>query len=176
MRSFLTTAMVVTGLAALALATQSAQADTFDFIYVDTATNGMQIEASGVLTTDALAGGHYQVIGITGQRNGSMITSLSGFASADNLLFTAPSQYVDYGGLSYDTASGLIANLYGYGSGYGDLNSVDSPLGDSGGVPVTLTITSAVPEPGLYQMSAVLVLSGIGVLRLRRKEALKSAA
>jgi hypothetical protein len=174
MKSFLTTTVVAASLVALMSATQSARADTFAFSYFDVPTNGLQFNGSGILTTAPLSGGSYQVIGITGQRNGSVITGLSSFAFADNLLFPDPLQYVDFGGLSFTTASGLIANWYGFGGGgYGEVNSITSPAGDDGGIQISLTI-APVPEPSFYQMSAILALSGAGVLRLRRRKAVKS--
>ncbi len=145
-------------------------ADTFAWSYT-----GEGVNASGTFTTDPISGGTYLITGITGQRNGEIITGLSTFGGADNLLFPVFA-YFDILGLSY-FADGVAYNLYGTGQfpgpGVGEvpIELHLEPDGQNINIELaTLTVTrlGEVPEPS----SVLLVSSGLAAaaaLRRRRQ-------
>ncbi len=81
-------------------------ADTFQWSYT-----GDGVNASGTFVTDPLTDGTYQITSITGERNGELITGLSTFGLADNLIYLTDPMF-DYAGLSF-VAGGTDFNIYG---------------------------------------------------------------
>jgi hypothetical protein len=160
---------------------------TWDFSYVDTATDGTLIQASGTLTTSdiltANIGGFgvsgYEVTSISGFRNGLAITGLAsnpnfpaavqiGNVILDNGLITSPPQF-DNNGLSFWVGSdeyNLFSQIYPLGGGYfEDANGTGT--GDY--IPVTLTL-GAVPEASTIIAGALLLLPfGANTLRILRR-------
>jgi hypothetical protein len=158
--------LVLSALMSAALVTTSpANADIWDFSY-----SGAGISGSGEFITGAV-GSPYTVTGVTGTANGLGITGLSGYAGADNKLFSPASPgYVDFAGISFSTASGPDWNLFYNGGNFALRSDVD-PIGyASNGQPLDiLTVTAAVPEPETYAM----MLAGLGLLGFvarRRRE------
>jgi len=176
--------------AALVIAAQ-AQASLYDFSYVDTATSGTVVQASGTLTTtgpltlltgnavsgDGLYG--YNITAVTGERNGYAITiqpnpAFPGTSTSpnnyyDNALVVNPNGSFDVNGLNFYSADGNIYNLSTgntpVGGGYYDTISTASVAG----TPVTLTLT-AVPEPTTMVAGALLLLPfGASTLRVLRR-------
>ncbi len=147
----------------------AAHAEVYDFSYVDSATSGKNIVASGTITTGADAGsGFYDVTAITGFRNGSAITGLvpvNGYAGNDNLFSPTPS-YFSFPGVSFSAADGNDYNIASDGgTGYIDQNSKTDPVGYPE-TAVNLTV-SAVPEPASMALVGAGLL-GLGVIRRKR--------
>jgi len=101
------------------------------------------------------------------------ITGLSAYAASDNT-FDATSPYVDFGGLSFTTATGGDYNLANIGSvDAPELVLLSSVLNPGGGVQTTgltdigLTVV-AVPEPSTV---ALMLAATLGLFGLRRRRA-----
>jgi hypothetical protein len=114
---------------------------------------------SGVLTTDALSGGSYQVTGISGTFAGQAITGLTTFDSADNLLYPAP-QYLDSAGLGFALADGEDVAIWAEGAGIIFIENT-SANSFSGGT----FSASLLPEPA----TAGILAAGMAVLGLARR-------
>jgi hypothetical protein len=114
---------------------------------------------SGVLSTDTLSGGSYQVTGISGTFAGQAITGLSTFDGADNLLYPAP-QYLDRGGLGFALADGEAVEIWAEGAGIIFIESTSTNAFSGGGFSATL-----VPEPA----TAGILTAGAAVLGLARR-------
>lgn len=144
-------------------------ADTFAWSYT-----GDGVNASGTFTTDPISGGTYLITGITGQRNGEIITGLSTFGGANNLLYTVFA-YFDIFGLSY-VAGGTAYNVYGTGQvpgpgvgevpieGYFSLDPVPHTV-NTELTNLSITRLGEVPEPSSF----FLVSSGVAAALLRRR-------
>jgi len=147
-----------------------ARADVYAFSYVDAATNGSLVNASGTITTGASeSGGYFGVTSITGTRNGFAITGLlpvNGYAGNDN--WFSPTQtptYLDFPGVSFSAADGYDYNFSADGTsanGYVD----DSSQTDPGGFAQT-EVNLTVPEPASMALFGA-GLFGLGVIRRRR--------
>src|SRR5262245_30743825 len=108
-RTLLRFATAVVGLALLAPV--PANAVTFDFSYFST--NTPDLSGSGQFTATPIGGSEYQLTGITGYggNNNIAITTLSSYAAADNILFYPTQPFVDFGGISFNTADGDAWNI-----------------------------------------------------------------
>jgi len=153
----------------------AAHADVFSWSYTD---GGAHV-GSGLFTTGA-TGNPWTVLGVSGIADGYTITGLSLYAGADNLLYfpgIANPGFVDFGGISFTTASGPAFNLGGsYTPGQYVLN--DSSInpngypGVAGSYVVSLNV-APIPEPEIYAM----MLAGLGVLGfVARRKKLQVAA
>ncbi len=142
-------------LAAAVVVCGAAQARVWDFSY-----SGGGETGSGTFITGTV-GSPYTITGISGTADGSIITGLSSYAGADQLLYIGGAYYADYGGISFATAAGVDYNLTNYPDGFNNItNSVVNP----GGVPcctvsIDMSVTS-VPEPATWAM----ILLGFGGL------------
>jgi hypothetical protein len=179
----------VAGIASLAIATQANASILWSWGY-----SGSGIEARGTLTTADTPDqdGFYQVLGITGTRNGVAITGLHPTGSAipgnepfkvDNII-DADGGMTSHG-IGYGTAAGTYANLF-FATWYSPASNVEfftSPDGSGGydftELPVTFNLSkmNAVPEPGGLALMAVAGLAlALTTKRLRKsKDAGKSA-
>ena len=165
---------------------------SWNFSYVDSATGGKIVEASGTLTTsDVLTpniggnngiltpwGSGYQITGISGQRNGVQITGVvpnpyfpNTFIDSnlilDNGLLTSP-LFLDYDGFNFTTADG---NKYNLSSLYAPNGSpyIDYVVSTGQWNQITLSVTP-VPEPSTIIAGALLALPfGLSTLRSSRK-------
>ena len=180
-------------MALLVFSPSSVRASLYNFSYVDTATDGSVITASGTLTTtgpltaltgiDIPAGTYgYDITGMTGERNGIAITLQSnpnfpgstqggGQNIFDNALLVSPNG-VDIDGLNF-YAGGINYNLSVYNpftSTGGYYDAANANLGNGATLTeVTLTLT-AVPEPTTMIAGALLLLPlGASTLRILRK-------
>jgi hypothetical protein len=182
---------ITAGVIGLAMSTFPAHANLIEgFSYVDTATDGSVISASGTLTLNdtliTLTGNidgynvtglqGYDIIGITGQINGAPITGLvdnpnfpgasGNFAALYDNAFLQPPGF-DILGLLFTDNGGNEINLYSVGnpSGGGYLEQVNG----GSGTPVTLTLT-AIPEASTMVAGALLLLPfGASTLRVLRR-------
>lgn len=122
---------------------------------------------AGTITTDNSG----LVTDITGSANGSAITGLSNYASADNMVYSTPA-YVTFNGLSFSTAF----DTYNIGNTLNGDYGIAAQSTNPGGYccsaePLTVNV-SAVPEPATWGM----MLLGFGALgvslrtRSQRKE------
>jgi hypothetical protein len=171
-------------LSAAALLAQAAAASAATFNWSYTGAHGYVVAASGTLTATPLGGGAYAVTSMSGTRNGSAVTGLTGYAGQDNEVFS-PGPNLDYFGLAF-LVGGAAFNVYydtgvsdpyqcgfaGYceiGPGAPGTSGLDAPDPMN---PIVFTLT-AVPEPAVWAM----MLLGFGVLgtTLRRRRAVAAA-
>jgi hypothetical protein len=146
---------------------------TWDFTY-----SGSGISASGVLTTsdtlDAAFGG-YDILSVSGERNGDSITGLAGPSGAitlssdgevifDNVLYQSGAQ-VDYWGLYFGTASSGDFNVYYDNNVYYEFSDA-AGLGTAPGSQVNFSATE-VPEPATLGLLG-LGLAAAGLIRRRK--------
>lgn len=92
-------------------------------------------------------------------------------ADDDAWLFVNGNLAVDNGGVKAIGASAVVSNLIGLTAG--DLYTVDLFFADRHVVQSGIEFTSSVklypiPEPAFFQMGALVAMSGLGLLRLRR--------
>jgi hypothetical protein len=140
----------VSALALASLCGGPANAKLFDITFSG-------IGGSGKAQVDAIlvSPGYYDVESIFGFGNGSKITELSAYASADNY-FSYPvsnpgDPYVSFSGLSFATAAGPNYNLYSWNSGYYEVSSAVDAIGyPQNGTPISLTVS--VPEVSTWMM------------------------
>ncbi len=155
----------------------NADAKTFEWTLTGplTSLGGVPDAGAGTLTA-SLTGGNWEVDSISGLLGTGVITGLSGFAGADNLLFPQRATYLDTNGLSVSTTLGDI-NIAGFfsigttpsGNAYGEYLS-------NGGFGVgTFSVSSAVPEPSTWAMMLI-GFGGIGYLASRKLKTKTSLA
>lgn len=139
--------------------------------------SGAGIAATGVLTTLATpVGGEYQIVGLSGTRNGQAMNALfpagtylaggGGLLISDNLL-SATSPFLQTGGFTFHAGSDRY-NIYDLDGQYYDLAGMDCGASDCGqpghqGTPISFTV-AAVPEPDIAVMLG-LGLMGLGIAR-----------
>jgi len=171
MRKFFIRSAVTAGAIFLGIiATIPAHAMTFDFSVKSIGAPGDL--ASGTMTANLTSPGIYTLLGITGTFDGVAITGLSSYANADNLLLYPSQPYVDFQGISFETATLGIVNLFS-NSGYFEVKSaVDSVGYYFSGTPISLAVSaaavSATPLPSTWGMM-LLGLGVVGYLAYRRK-------
>jgi hypothetical protein len=157
-------ARVAGAVAIAALATATAEAKVWEFSY-----SGGGYFASGEFITGSGASS-YTVIGVSGAANGSTITGLSTYGSADQLLFYPKTDsYVDYYGISFETASGVAYNIF-----YSNSENWVSPTNAVPYEPLTLSVTPA-PEPSTWAMLLV-GFGGLSFAAFRRSRQSVSVA
>ena len=166
-------ALIAAMAATTAFGMQTAGAAEFDWSY--SGSNGGPVTASGTLDATPIGGGVYDVISITGTRNGVAITGLATYAGEDNEIYTTP-PHVDYPGLAYSIIGGSVFNVYydtstsdsyacgavGYceiGPGVAGTDGLGPPV-DSIGPIATFTLT-AIPEASSWAMM-MLGFAGLG--------------
>ena len=156
--------------AAIAAAASFAAPSAWADIVWNWSYTGTNIQAGGTLTTaDAAdADGYHLITGITGNRNGDLITGLYPTGSAspgnepfalDNLIRLGPQNQLTGHGFGFATASGGYSNPFfadflspaTYMEVFTTASSYSEP-------PITFT-ASVVPEPA----SILLVLAGLGI-------------
>ena len=142
--------------------------------------SGTGVVASGVLTTLATSvGGHYQIVGLSGTRNGQAMNALfpagtyvasgGGLLVSDDLL-SATDPYLETGGFTFHAGNDRY-NVYNLNGQYYDLAGVDCGAASCGspghlGTPISFT-ASSVPEPNTL---ALLSLSLVGLSTTRRRK------
>ena len=174
---------LLAGLLLGAASSTAVYADTFNFSFTgDSSVTGFpglpfsgagQIVASEIGATDV-----FHVTGITGTTMGSNIASLlppGGFLLNDNLLFFTPgaaSATLDNFGISYQLASGVLANLFQQNSGantevlLGLTNG--SLVAESQHAAIRISpANSPVPEPGTLALLSTGAIGLAGAVRRR---------
>jgi hypothetical protein len=166
-------ATAVIGLALLAPV--PANAVTFDFSYFST--NTPNLSGSGEFTASFIGGSEYQLTGITGfgGNNDTAITSLSGYAAADNILFYPTQPFVDFGGISFNTADGNAWNIYWNGY-YGVLDFNTNPIGYPNSVTIDFSVTETPLPAALPLFAGGLAALGLFGRHRKRKVAAMAAA
>jgi hypothetical protein len=150
--------LCVSGLALASVYGGPANAKLFDITFSGIGGSG-KAQVDAILVTP----GYYDVKSILGFANGSKITELSTYASADNYLSYPVSNpgdpYVSFSGLSFATAAGTNYNLYSWNSGYYQVSSAIDAIGyPQNGTPIGMTV--GVPEVSTW----VMMLAGFTLL------------
>jgi hypothetical protein len=173
-------AFVVGTLVALgAAATADAETVTFDWTLTgaeSAANGGIPLPASGTLTATVGTNGNDQVTIITGTVDGMQIAELSTFNSATNLIFfnTNGTSLLNSSGLSFDTASGLDVNIFGFnqpgtattGNAYGESTNGALGVGTFGVGTFALSPVATTPLPSTWTMM-IAGLLGLGFVAFR---------
>jgi PEP-CTERM motif len=156
--------------------------------------SGPGVSASGLLTTDDNFDGSFDILAVTGQRNGDPILGLLGTAVcgptlpgnttgfrgclfSDNLLFEVP-PLLRTGGFNFDIGGDKI-NVYYDGGVYRDLSlnaynpcvNFSNDCGSAGVTDVQFSI-QRVPEPATWALAGLALL---GVAGSRRSQARAAA-
>jgi hypothetical protein len=159
------------------IATVPAHAMTFDFSVKSTDATGDL--ASGTFIANLSSPGIYSLTSITGTFDGIAITGLSTYANADNQLFYPTQPFVDFQGISFQTAGLGDVNLFS-NSGYFEVKStVDSVGYYFSGTPISLSVSattvSATPLPSTFPLF-VGGLAALGLLGWRTRGKLQAAS
>jgi len=141
--------------------------------------SGAGVSGSGYLTTlTTQVAGAYQIVGLSGSRNGDLMNSLlpagtylasgGGVLISDNLLFSVD-PFLAFGGFTFHAGSDRY-NIYYDGSQYYELAGAacgGATCGSAGhlGTPINFTVRS-VPEPATFALLGI-GLAAIGGWRRR---------
>jgi hypothetical protein len=147
------------------IATVPAHAVIFDFSVTSTDVTGDL--ASGTFTANQTSLGVYTLTGITGTFDGVAITGLSSYANADNQLFFATQAYVDFSGISFQTATLGAINLFSNPGYFEVKSSVDGVGYYFNGTPISFAV-SATPLPSTISLF-VGGLAALGLLGWRQR-------
>ncbi len=158
--------LLIGAVAGVVLSVSAANATIYQFSFTTAASD----TASGLFVTNS-SGNPDQITGISGTFDGSVITGLSSYAGADNLLYVSGPAYADFSGISFSVANGNSYNWANFPVTTG--NFLASSNIDPGGVgccqsEFTQVSVSAVPEPSTWAMM-ILGFFGIGFMAYRRK-------
>jgi len=142
--------------------------------------SGAGVNASGTITTLATpVGGGYQIVGLSGTRNGQNMNALfpagvysasgGGLLLSDDLLF-ASEPHLTIGGFTFHAGDDRY-NVYDDGGQYYDLAGIDcggSTCGQPGhlGTPISFAVNQ-VPEPGTLALAGMALFGLFGTKRLR---------
>lgn len=142
---------------------------------------GSGVSASGTLLTLATpVAGHYEIVGLSGARNGDAMNALfpagtygtagGGILISDNLLFPNP-PFLDFGGFTFHAGSDRY-NVYYLNGQYYDIAGADCPAANCGdanhlGTPIDFAVAQ-VPEPGSIALVALALFALAHTARRRR--------
>lgn len=181
MRLLAAAAFIIIGFLPFTTAPVDAAVLTFDWTLSGPAASlgGIPFPASGTITVDTTMqmNGGDEVTGITGTIDGSIISGLSTFDGADNLLFPSGTAPLDTHGIAFTTVAGQSVDIFSFfaegtpptGNAYGE--STSSP----GGFGVGTFALTATPLPATLPLFAG-GLGLVGFLTKRRKGAQQSLA
>lgn len=143
--------------------------------------SGVGVSAGGTLITLATpVGGHFQIVGLSGTRNGQEMNALfpagtysasgGGILISDNLLFPDP-PFLDFGGFTFHAGDDRY-NVYFSNGQYYDLAGADCSALNCGlaghlGTPVDFSLSEAVPEPSTI---ALMILGLAGLAAYGRRQ------
>jgi hypothetical protein len=153
-------AALMIALLPLAAGLEPASAKVFDWSITGPAPGlgGVPFPGGGTITATLTSSpGVWDIDTITGTVNGSEITGMSTFRSADNELFTNGFAFVSTAGISFETAAGQSVNIFSFdgqmtpptGNAYGETTSNPTAFGVG-----AFTLT-AVPEASTWAMMLV---------------------
>jgi hypothetical protein len=158
--------LLIGAVTGIVMSVSAADAAVYQFSFTTAASD----TASGFFVTNS-SGNPDQITAIGGTLDGFAITGISGFASADNLLYVNGPAYADNGGISFTVANGNTYNWSNYPTSTSNflLNSAIDPGGNGCcQSEFTQVSVSAVPEPSTWAMM-ILGFFGIAFVAYRRK-------
>lgn len=183
LNAFLASTIIAAGLG-LAAST-AAKADTFFFSYnIGTNTGSGEFDATLTGPIGIPGYGVYQITNVSGVANGQIITGISNYAYADEVLAYFPQNNPGYAGTDFLTIAGVsfttaanTYNLFGtgiYGS-YGMVDMASNPNGYDLGLRGTATISTSVPEMSTWAMFG-LGFVGLGFVGASKRRGVVLAA
>jgi len=158
-----TPSLAIASIAAGFLLVTAARATVLDFRFANATDNGHgHFDVTGT-------GPNYTVTAVGGVVDGAVITGISSYAFADQLLNFPPGEPADIGGIAFSTAFDSY-NIYAYTGGPWLIKASVDPIGSNAnnGTPLTQFSVSA-PEPLTLSVFGATLAGAAAAMRRRRK-------